>query len=762
MSSRVLVEEYQEVTGSDLTKIGVSAQNALDTTIFDGVAAGNRYAGCSVTQNGAAVVNVAPGRAYLGGKVYQRETDTEFTLTSGLPLALSKVATIVVSGQEIDTDLQPRDYVIDVQTGEAEARTAPRERRRVMTMDVVYGAEAANPARPVTAPGAVAVADILLTPSGVQTITMLTANKLSSAEENRASIVALEQFRDQAGSRIDTLGSDLADLNARTKGIISPHVHRRMIRDISRLKRVVNLSDDHLSYSSDHFMDKRHSDDTHPQWLSRIEEGARFAAAQERIAILKPLNDTDPKLRKTGSFALPSYTDNVRISVVGNDAELSISQYQHQTTTKVKKTRSRSATRYGTAYTTCTNRAEFYNGTYNELSQTLKRDGETFKVEFTGRDYDPNNAHEGDHKEVRLQQVWTDRWTETYWVAQTVVEGINGSVIGQTFLNANTGWATFVNLFCPRVAETGDVHVLLTEVTASGAPDPARTISSTTVSANELKTWPSPTRVNIEPTHLDAGKRYAIVLITSGNHFVATVTGNKFAEGTLFHSTDGAWFQGDINKDMAFEIGFAKFAAARVEVDFEPLQLENGIAAIKLLIDGAVPESTSLVWEFEKDGVWRSIDPVNGENSAAPLSGLPALLRLRAVFKGSSDDMPGLDIAGSEVTTWRPRTDFTWISQEFDLGAGITTDTVQVDVRVEAYDETDHDIDAVILSGAGEAVEVADSVAVEADPYDPEAFIKRYVFNLADPTQVYRIKLSGTTNSSVKTFHVANLFQQAL
>lgn len=762
MSSLVLVEEFQEVTGGDLTKIGKFAQAAVDAVVQDAVGSGNFFSGANVTQNGAAVINVAPGRVRVAGKTFERTTDTEFTLTSNLPLTLTRIATVVLAGQEIDTDLQPRDYIIDETTGAAEARTAPRERRRTMTVEVIYGAEAVNPVRAVIAPGAVACADVLLSPSGVVTITMLTANKLRSMEELRSDIIALEGFRENAGARIDSLATDIADLTQRTQGIISPHIHRRMIRDISRLKRREGLSDLAQSYSFDYFLNRSGSAPTHPLWLARVEEGIRFPAAQERIALLRPLNPADPKLRRSGGFVLPAYTDNTRISVVGNDGELSISQFQHQTTIQVQKSISRSATRYGPSYTTCTNRAEFYNGTYNEISQTLQRDGETFNVEFTGRDFDPNNNEAGDHLEVRLQQVWTDSWTETYWEAQTITEGLNGSVIGQTFLNANAGWMIYVNLFFNRVDTSGDVHVLITEITPSGSPAPEKTLAKVTVPAANLRAWPQATRVDFLPTHLAPGRRYGIVLITGGNHHIATISGNKFAEGTLFHSTDQAWFQGDLNRDMAFEVGFAKFDRTRIEVDFEALELENGIANVKFLTVGATPQSTKLVWEYKKDGIWYPVNTIGGENSATPLLGLPALLQLRAVFLGSTDDMPGLDVGLSQYNTWRPRTDFRWISQLFDLGAGITTTQVQVDLRVEAYNEAIHDCTISLLAGAGETVETADSVVVEPDPFDPKAFTFKCVFNLAAPTRTYRIRVDGVTNSAVATFHGAALFQQAL
>ena len=75
---------------------------------------------------------------------------------------------------------------------------------------------------------------------------------------------------------------------------------------------------------------------------------------------------------------------------------------------------------------------------------------------------------------------------------------------------------------------------------------------------------------------LGKGRRYAIVLISSGAHFVATVANNKFAQGTLFYSTDGAFVQGDLFTDLAFETEFALFAAPIVTVQLQALELAGG------------------------------------------------------------------------------------------------------------------------------------------------------------------------------------------
>ena len=90
------------------------------------------------------------------------------------------------------------------------------------------------------------------------------------------------------------------------------------------------------------------------------------------------------------------------------------------------------------------------------------------------------------------------------------------------------------------------------------------------------------TPVPIVPTYLKSGRRYAIVLVTTGDHYVAmTNTDNGVVQGTFFVSTDGAFFAGNLVDDMKMRLYYAKFSASRVVVELTPLQLAGGIRVIK-------------------------------------------------------------------------------------------------------------------------------------------------------------------------------------
>ncbi|WP_336488287.1 hypothetical protein [Methylobacterium nigriterrae] len=751
---RVALQDYQELTGADASNIGIFAQGHVDAAVRDGIGAGNYYVDCDVVQNGAAAITVAPGRVYLGGKIYYRDVATGYTLTANLPVTTQKIATVLIWGTEIDTDLQPRDFIVSEATGEAEARTVPLERRRALQMDVIFGAESPNPVRGAVGTGLVAVADILLTPTGIERITMLAETELQSAEALRVRADVSEAFQEGAGKRIETLATDIANLAEGQKGIPSASTLRSLLMDVARLKRLEKIPTVQVGYGFDYFQDDDGSDPAHPSWLALRQEGVRFPPAAIVIAQIRPLNPSEPKITKTGDFILPAYTEEKRISVVGNDAQISAADNQYQVTTMVQRSVSRSATSYGTSYTTCTNRPEFYTGTYNATSQVLTKNGETFAVAFTGKDWGAETGTAGDHREVRLTQFWTDTWTETYWDAVVTTEGLNGSQCAQTFLNNAAGWLTGINLFLSKAASAGSVKLVLCETTASASPDLTKVIAVSEVPAANLKTYPAATRFAFPPRYLDPGKRYGLVAVTSGQHFFCQVSNNKYAQGSFFQGSDGGWFQGSLTLDLAFEAIYAKFATTRVEVDLQPLSCQNGISNLKTLIAGKVPDGTRLTLEV-KPATGNAWFPIAPDTGMTPFNGLPPLMQFRAVFIGTTDLMPGIDLAQSETWAWRPRTDFTWISKLFTLPAGVTTTSVKVEFRLENFDPAHHTFTPTMIVGASNIN--PSSIVKTVDGYDPKAFVWTCTFPIA-ATNSFRFKSVGVTDAAANTFIISTDF----
>jgi hypothetical protein len=141
------------------------------------------------------------------------------------------------------------------------------------------------------------------------------------------------------------------------------------------------------------------------------------------------------------------------------------------------------------------------------------------------------------------------------------------------------------------------------------------------------------TKLPITPTFLTAGRRYAIVLVTTGDHYVAmTNTDNGVVQGTFFVSTDGAFFAGNLVDDMKMRLYFARFERTRLSVELTALQLAGGILDLDVLHPGVTPPACRTDIEVQVNGAWVALD---GEANGPDLSGLPALLPLRVTLTGT-------------------------------------------------------------------------------------------------------------------------------
>src|SRR5690606_1239105 len=204
------------------------------------------------------------------------------------------------------------------------------ESRRFAEINVVPGTENANPQPAPLDMNVIAVAYVTLTPAGVESVQMVEANRLNSVASNHQKITDLQAWRSQAGTRLDTLGTDVANLAHRLTGTVNQRELFEVAADVARVKRALDFGDDLSSYGQDPFLDLRDSDPDHPDWLVKVEEGARFPYAQQRVANINLLNPLEERVTQTGSFALPAYMPAERISVTGRDGEIPISQYSHQ------------------------------------------------------------------------------------------------------------------------------------------------------------------------------------------------------------------------------------------------------------------------------------------------------------------------------------------------------------------------------------------------------------------------------------------------
>ncbi|MGU9981454.1 hypothetical protein ACJ4V0_15570 [Phreatobacter sp. HK31-P] len=748
MLKKVKFRNRQEQQAADHNNIQDFTAETFDRLVGDTIAVEKRFAGFEVTSETATAINVAIGRLYSNGEMYSSDVVVPKSLFDELPAAASKIVTVIVWTGVADVDVQPRSYLIDIDTRTTQPSSVAMQTNRIANVGIISGIESADPQRAPIGSQYLAVCDILLTPVGIADngITMIAANRIPrlTAVDNRVSM--LEAFQASAEPRIQTIASDISALNNRVRGTSSNRALIEIASDVARLKDLAGIPDTAASYAADFYLNPGESDVANLDYLAKVEEGIRFSdagASDTQIAVYNPL---DPAHAVRNGILLPAFTSAARINVTEYAGELRLSQYQFQTQTLVQKTMSRRRIRYGQTYSVCTNNRNYWTqGQIDPVSNVFTKAGETFTI------LNPEELR-GGHSWIRLQQFWDDSYEEPYWDVLTTTTAINGQTGAQTFLNSQDGWCTGIRVGFTRLAGSGSVTLALCE-TYRGAPALDKVVAQVTLPRADLKVYPGDgtTLFPLPPTFLSAGSRYGVVLITTADHYVAVASGGAYAQGTLFYSTDGAWFEGDFTKDLVFSVEFARFERVRTVVALQPLTLSGGMAAIDIMAGMVIPSSCQAFFEVQASGgTWETLDAI----TPAKLVGLPPLLQFRAIFIGTSDVAPGIQISGSRILLHRPRTDFVHVSTARTLPA--PTSQVKVKTRLENWDAGHHTHAMVLLCGAGfatvETADVTDTTPTE----DPDAIIREYTFNLAAPQTTFKIKQTGGTTTALDTYLVSS------
>jgi hypothetical protein len=764
MERNVIFRDRQEVQAVDFNNFQDFARASLDDIVKDAVQDEKGWVDFTVNKTATAEVTVGPGRIYNAGAGYVSDADVVFDLISELPVANSKWVAIVAWGTEEETDTQPRDFLTDATTGATEPAAVPMQGLRKCNVGTVVGVAAPQPAKPTIDSSNIVVAWVLLGTTDVISITLVEENRLPQVARTDGRVSVIEAWKALIEPRVNALASDLAAVIAQIQqqaGLGEARFIQSLAVDVARLKELNELSDDHTDYGADRFLDLEESNTDDVNYLAKVEEGVRFSDAAANSTSIQLFNPLNPDVIVSNGFLLPKYTESKRFSVGPFFEELSISQYQFQTFDMVQRTVSRERIRYGETITVCTNSSWWQSGRYDPAQQVFFKAGDTWEV------------LEGDasrnHQQVRLRKFFKDTYTEYYWDRITIDHNISGQQIAQTFLNGQDGWLTSIGLNFTQKGATGNVDVALAQV-AYGQPDLANLINKVTLNVTDILVSGDgtiETKVAFPATFLEAGKRYAIVLTTGGNHYVAMALGSAYAQGTFFNSLDGAYVQGTPNRDMMFSLYYAQFDRQRTVVDLQPLSLSGGITLIDILAPVVAPKSTDLQYEIQVAGTWTPLAEVTSGNTV--LFGLPPLLPFRGVFNGTTDVQPGLDLTDSVLNYSRPRTTFKHISQadggadDITLAAG--SQNFKVIALLENFYETNHDLTCTIRKdGAGGEISPATTADEELDPPadagDANHKRIRRTFTwtpteLTTPMTSVRITMDGATTSALDTFHVA-------
>lgn len=740
MERKVIFRDRQEHQAGDQMNVEDFVRESIDNLTYDVVTRVAKFAGFAVTAASQTSINVAPGRYFApgSGARYINRVASVINIFDKLPLVTKKKLAVVTWGTTVATDVQSRDFLINATTRETEPQSVAMEEQRYANLSTVAGLESPDPQAPSVDANLLVIAYVTLTTTGIESIEMVEANRVPNMVDVEARTRQLENFQDDAEPRISTIASDLSNLAAQQSGLAKQYDLSRIFIDLARVKDRLSLPDDYSDWAADHFLTTAESDTDNVNFLALVEEGIRFSPANENMTELGVFSGLDPNMTLTNGFLLPKFTSGARISSLAYSGELSLAQYGYQTVEVTQKMMSRQRIRYGGDKTVCTNVAWWRDGNYDPNTNIFTRQGETFFV-LSG-DTSKN------HKMIRLQQFWIDTYEEAYWDYVTVDHTIQGAQVAQSFLNAQDGWLTKVGLYFTRKAASGNVYVTVVE-TVAGSPDVGAAVAHVMLPYSAIKVGTTPgneTIVDLPPTFLEAGKRYAIVITTNADHYVALAGSGTFTQGTLFYSTDGAYFMGDLTKDLMFSLYFAKFENPRVVIQLQPLTLDGGMSSIDILAEAKAPANTNLVYEVQVGGVWKPVS----ELSLGNFVGLPPLVPLRVVLVGTTDIAPGLRLTGSVCKVSRPRTTFLHLSELRTLAG--PRDKIVVRTQMESFNEANHDTACQLLIAG-----TPTNPTTTEDLYlDPTTLQRTYSFAVTD-VEEYVIKITGATSSALSIFHVA-------
>lgn len=769
MLREVIFRDDQKIVTPDLNNLSQFSRETFDALVTNAVSSMRYFSGFGVTKSGQAEITITAGHYWAGGPVFVRSTSTVFNLLTGgsyLPVVTKRKVAIVVYGETITTDVQDRSFVIDDQ-GNTEPQSVAMERLRYARLALVAGAESPDPQKPTLDVGVIPVGWITLNTSGVIDGSIEVANdyKLPSIESLKQLIAAIELWRAQIGQVLDTIQSELI----RTQAMIPPDILALLANMAMRMDALEKLARQPASAVKtfiDRFIDLTDSDTAASGYSARVDNGLHFPSGAPVYAAVVLANPLDAKVKRVNNIILPAWTERPRISVLDFDSELSISQYPVTTYESRQVFGSRQVTTYGdwvhsgpsswylqiAATVGYRDQAEF-NAIINTLTANSWANGatQTFSLKSPGGEtytFEAVNQVDdmGFQGAVLFRQANVKTWEQyPYWTTVNQTSNVTGSTLIQTFKNVTNGWMTAVGLYFSQVAGSGDLTLEICEVNA-GRADLSKVLGRGTVNAANL-TSNAEVKVQINPTYVMGGRDYAYVLRSSGNHFVRIATGNKYAQGTLSYITNtGAQEAVQNSGDLCFQAYFAQFANTRVEVQMNNLDMPGGMSAIKIIAATIVPEGCDLIWEIQRAGKWYQIS--RGE--VAALQGYPTNVALRAVFIGTTDLMPGIDMSQIEAELTKTLTALVHESKAHALAAASTS--VQVHCYVEGWDAAAHSLTCTLVGTSGTPVSPAATVT-DIDPEFPQRVRRRFTF-APSSTSSYKVRLAGSTSDATKFFSV--------
>ncbi len=457
----VLFEDNMETQAQDFNNLQDFIGNSIDHIVVDAIATGNYYTGLTVSKAASTQISIAIGRLYWGGFVYVLEDPViiDFQSIAGaMPVTQKRQIAIVAWGSTIMTDTQPRNFVVDADTGQAQPQSVSMTSIRLCNVGPIPGVEAPSPNTPAVPATNLLIATVLLDPSGVVSVQQEGSTQLANLTNLANTVGMLLSWQSIINGQISTLQTTLAALAARLSNYCTLDMFGKLADLVNQIWLLVNRPATYLLDTIDNYFDTSQSavgTNVDGAYNAFIADGIRFPAGQSVVTQLALRNPTEPVIQAWDTFVLPKPSGSrIRMDCSFPDFPLiaeRILAHPYWTFSPRKLNWARDRFRCGIPFTPCPSPAVFtWTGTLDPVFCNLRfdtRDTWPGVPCNTVQKYPEDDWDFPRYTQFRNQYYWTDHVDVYYWSKVYANLTYSHNHFGQSFLNSQDGWLSGITLF---------------------------------------------------------------------------------------------------------------------------------------------------------------------------------------------------------------------------------------------------------------------------------------------------------------------------
>jgi hypothetical protein len=850
----VLFEDNMETQAQDFNNLQDWIGTSIDDIVVDAIDAGNAYTGLGISKAAATQVTIAPGRLYWGGVVYIMEDPITIdfqTVAGAMPVTQQRQIAIVAWGSTITTDVQPRNFVVDADTGQAQPESVAMTQIRTCNVGPIPGVEAPSPNYPAVPATNLLIGYVLLNPSGVVSIQQTTATQLTNLTSLANVVGGMMAWQGIVNGQISTLQTSLASLAASLANYVTLDMFSKLTDLVNQIWQMVNKPAQYALDSIDNFFDLSQSavgTNVDGPYAANVAEGIRFVSNGNWTGKLVLLNNTEPAIQAWDTFVLPK-PSGMRVRMDCSFQSLDwvaerILGHPYWTYSPRKLAWARERFRCGVPFLPCPSPTVFaWTGTLDPVYCNLRFDaGDTWPgipcnqlVKYPDDDWDfpryiPN----------RNFYYWEDAVDVFYWSKVSAALHYNHNHFGQSFLNSQDGWLGGITVFSMVPAYYQPLTLLIYRCDDQGVPDHQQCIAQLDLDAAgvqacysnpvqlgdlvapaqltpALQSWfqagyrpgdligtttgsegarqyvsfgfvvvPTsstfggeqvfniffpgfpvfayPVRLTFSPVYLEAGKRYSFHLGSQSDHqFAVSIDPSCYSvhHGDFWEYDGSAWFRVVTGgpRTLRFMLHYLVWGQygqntptgqLRYDVEMQPLSLTGGIQSVDILAEHIIPSATDLSYALFLNNQWQPFD--SNPNNPTPLNSSVQLARLKIVFTGTTDLMPGVSLTNSQVKlTGTTQNQFYHISTNVARGSPTVTG-LQVITNSTNFVPAHHTLNCFIHTTARQTATTIPPPVLLSDGVTTQ-HVWQFTTGVTSVSN-YQVELSGGTDGTGDNFVV--------